>query len=115
MYEDDPVRVYVDLVRRIPPRTREQEMDCVRHIRARDEKAEHAEKDLVEANLALVVSIVEKHPCDHVHILDLIQTGNAALMTAVQAFADSNVENFSAFAAPYIERAVDHAVTTRNC
>jgi len=72
-------------------------------------------KDLLEANLALVVSIAQKHASGHIHILDLIQTGNAALLTAVRAFADSNSEDFSAFAAPFIENAILHAVTTRNC
>ena len=69
----------------------------------------------MEANFHLVVSIIQKHPSDHIHILDLIQTGNSALFTAVQAFADSDAENFSAFAAPFIENAILHAVTTRNC
>lgn len=91
---------------KVPPLTREQETDCVRHIRARDEYAELAEKDLVEANLALVVSIAEKHSSDHVHILDLIVEGNTALLLAVPAFADSNAEDFPAYAAPYIERAI---------
>jgi DNA-directed RNA polymerase specialized sigma subunit len=47
--------------------------------------------------------------------LDVIIIGNNALMTAVRAFADSNAEDFSAFAAPFIERAIVHAVTSRNC
>ncbi len=115
MYEDDPVGVYLNLVRSVPPLTRGQEMDCVRHIRAQDEQADDAMRDLVEANLALVVSIAQKHPSDHVHILDLIQLGNSALIVAVRAFPDSSADDFAAFATPYIESAIDHAVTTRNC
>ncbi len=72
-------------------------------------------KALLEANLALVVSIIEKHPSDRIHILDLIMTGNDALFTAARAFADTNGEGFSAFAAPFIENAILHAVTTQNC
>jgi DNA-directed RNA polymerase sigma subunit (sigma70/sigma32) len=109
MYEDDPVKVYLREMGKVPPLTREQEMECVRHIRAQDEKAEWAKKDLVESALHLVVSIAQKHPSDHIHILDLIQTGNIALLTAVQAFADSTAVNFSAFAAPLIERAITKA------
>jgi RNA polymerase primary sigma factor len=112
MYEDDPVRVYLNEMGTVPPLTREQEAQCVRHIRAKDEQADVAEKDLVEANLALVVAIAKKHPSDRVHILDLIMVGNDALMQAVRAFADRGAGNFSAFAERYIEGAVEHAVVT---
>jgi len=115
MYEDDPVRVYLNEVGKVPPMTREQERECVLHIRANDEQADVAEKDLVEANLRLVVSIVQKLPSDRVHILDLIEEGNRALMASVRAFVDSDAENFSAFAAPYIERAIMQTATSRNC
>src|SRR5271170_6489107 len=112
MYEDDPVVVYLSEVRKVPPMTREQELECVRHIRAQDEHAAIAEKDLVEANLALVVAIAKNHPSEHIHILDLIIHGNNALMQAVRAFADSDSDSFSAFAEVFIERAVEHAVIT---
>jgi RNA polymerase primary sigma factor len=116
MYEDDPVRVFLNEMGNIPPLTREQEIECARHIRARDKQADISEKDLVEANLALVVQIAKQHPSEHVHILDLIQMGNQALVTAVQAFANSDAEYFSAYAASFIERAIEHAVaTSRNC
>jgi RNA polymerase primary sigma factor len=112
MYGDDPLEIYRSEARKVPPMNREQEVECVRHIRARDEQAERAAKDLVEANLALVISIAEKHPSVRVHILDLIQTGNEALMRAVQPFADSGTEGFSAYASPFIDRAIEHAVAT---
>lgn len=91
---------------------REQELECVRHIRARDEQAELAIKDLVEANLALVISIVDRYPSGRIHILDLLMAGNEALMRAVQPFADSGAEGFSAYATPFIERAIEHAEAT---
>jgi RNA polymerase primary sigma factor len=81
-------------------------------MRARGEQAAIAEKDLVEANLGLVVSMLERHPWDHIHILDSIVIGNDALMQAVRAFPDSASDNFSAFAELFIERAVEHAVHT---
>ncbi len=115
MYDSDPVGVYLHEMGKVPPLTREQEMECVRHIRAQDAQADNAMKNLVEPNLALVVSIAQKHPSDHVHILDLIQTGNIALLNAVRAFADAQAEDFPAFAAAYIDRAIDHAVTIPNC
>ncbi len=109
---DDPVTIYLREVATVSPLTRDQERECVRHIRDQDERAELAEKDLLEANLALVVSIIEKHPNDRVHILDLIQRGNEALMRAIDAFVASGAIDFSAFAAPLIERAILQAITT---
>ena len=115
MYEDDPVKVYLTEMAKVPPLTRDRERECAQHIRANDDQVELALKDLVEANLALVVLIVQKHPSDHVHILDLIMTGNNALLTAANAFAGSDTGDFSAFATPFIENAIIHAVTTQNC
>jgi RNA polymerase primary sigma factor len=106
MYGDDPVSVYLEEMGKVPPLTREQEMACVQHIRARDEHADLAMKDLVEQLLPLVVSIAQRNPSDHIHILDLIQTGNVALMTAARTFADSNADNFSAYATLFIEDAI---------
>ena len=116
MSEDDPVRVYWNEMSKVPPLTHDQEMECARHIRAGDDQAELSKKDLVEANLALVVQIAEQHPSEHVHILDLIPVGNQALLAAVLAFANSDAEDFSAFTARFIERAIEHAVVTaQNC
>jgi DNA-directed RNA polymerase sigma subunit (sigma70/sigma32) len=112
MNEDDPVRVYLNEMSKVPPLTQDQEAECARHIRAGDDQAELSKKDLVEANLALVVQIAQQHPSEHVHILDLIQMGNQALLAAVQAFANSDAEDFSALAARFIERAIEHAVVT---
>jgi RNA polymerase primary sigma factor len=114
--EDDPVRIYLNEMSKVPPMTREQERECVRHIRARDDQAEIAEKDLVEANLALVVAIAQRHDSEHIHTLDLIIQGNNALMQAVRAFPVSDADSFSTFAATFVERAIEHAViTSRNC
>jgi RNA polymerase primary sigma factor len=95
---------------KVPPLTREREIECARHIRARDEQADISEKYLVEPNLALVVQIVQQHPTEHVHILDLVQTGNQALLAAVQTFVNCDAEDFSACAGPLIENAIVHAV-----
>lgn len=91
MYEDDdPVKVYLNQMGKVPPLTREQESECVRHIRSRDEQADDAMRDLVEPVLPSVVAIAQKHPSDQLHILEMIQIGNQALMTAARAFADSD-------------------------
>lgn len=106
---DDPVAVYSHLVSTVPLMTRERELECLRHIRARDEQAEHARKDLIEANLAMVLSIVQHHPSEHVHILDLIQKGNDALMKSIDSFTESNPDDFAVFAASNVERTIRDA------
>lgn len=110
MYDDDPVQVYLREVRNVPRMMPVREAECIQHIRAKDEHADVAAKDLLEANLALVVEIAQKHPS--LHILDLIQAGNSALFSSLRAFADSDAEDFSSFAAPFVENAIVHAITS---
>ena len=109
------MRVYLHEVSKISPLTHEQQMEWVRHIRAKDERADWASKELLERTLSLVIDIVQKHPTDRVHMLDLIPLGNSALFNALRAFEDSDSNDFSAFAAPFIENAIVHAITTPNC
>jgi len=98
------VRVYFREVATIPPLTPEQEAACVQHLRAGDQEAERAGKNLAEAQLALVVSIAQRYPNPRVHTLDLIIAGNNGLLEALKTFRDSHEESFSAYATPYIER-----------
>jgi RNA polymerase primary sigma factor len=107
---DDPLRVYLRELHRIPPLSRDEEIDCVHHVRAGDQLAESAGKRLAEANLLLVVSIAERYRNDHIHILNLIQEGNDGLLRAVQTFSDSRRDSFSAHATDYIERAIAEAI-----
>ena len=112
LFCDDPLRVYMGELRKVPALGREEEMDCVRHIRAGDEQSEDAGKRLAEANLLLVVSIAERYQNDQIHILDLIQEGNNGLLRALQTFRDSSEGCFPVHAAPFIERAIAQAVST---
>ncbi len=112
MYTDNPMEVYLNEVGKVPPMDCEREIECVRHIRSHDDRADLAEKELIEANLALVVAIAQRLCCKHIYILDLIQTGNDALLNAVQAFAQSSAEGFSSFATPVVEKAILHHVAT---
>ena len=107
---DDPLRVYLRELHRIPPLSRDEEIDCVHHVRAGDRLADSAGKRLAEANLVLVVSIAERYRNDRIHILDLIQKGNAGLLRAVQTSSDSSGDSFSAHATGYIERAIAEAI-----
>ena len=109
-FVDDPVRVYLAEVRKIPPLSRDEEIRCVQDIAAGDQQAESAEKRLVEANLHLVVSIAERYRNDRIHILDLIQQGNDGLMGALRTFGDSREDSLAAHASAYIERAIAVAI-----
>ena len=77
-YVDDPVKVYLAEVDKVPPLTRAEEILCIQHIRAGDQEAESAGTRLVEANLHLVVTIAERYRKNDMHILDLIQNGRKA-------------------------------------
>ena len=107
---DDPVKVYLAEVHKVPPLSRGEEIRCVQHVRAGDQQAESAGKRLVEANLHLVVSIAERYRNDRIHILDLIQKGNDGLMGALRTFSDSGEDSFSPYATARIERAIAEAV-----
>ncbi len=110
-FADDPVRIYVQEVCKVPPLTNEQEADLWQRVRARDAQSEFALKSLIEANLGLVVSIAERHRFNGVvHILDLIQEGNSALLRAVNTFIGSPSGGSSAHAAAYIEQAIAKAI-----
>ena len=108
---DEPLKVYLAELRKVPALGREEEMDCVRHIRAGDEHAEAARLRLTEASLSLVVSIAERYQNDRIHLLDLIQEGNNGLLDALQTFRDSSVDSFAVHAAPIIERIISVTVS----
>ena len=114
-FSDDPVEVCLREMSQVLPLSPDRERECVNHIRAKDDLADSATKDLVEANLALVVTIAQRYSSDRVHMLDRIIVGNNALLTAAAAFADSSIEGFSAFATRFIENAIKHALTTPDC
>src|SRR6266446_7824007 len=85
IYIDDPEKVYLAEVRKVPPLSPTEEVRCLMHVRAEDQEAESAAKRLVEANLHLVVSIAERYRNDsHLHFLDLIIKGNDGLMGALR-------------------------------
>src|SRR5262245_61024659 len=66
-FDDDPVKVYLRVLSDIPPLTEDEEIELTRHVLASDEQAESAGKTLVEANLAMVVSVAESYPCGTMH------------------------------------------------
>jgi RNA polymerase primary sigma factor len=89
---------------------RAEEIVCIEHVRAADDKAEAARKRLVEANLALVVSLAERHRSERIHILDLIERGNQGLLQAAESLTDCIPHSFASHATAFIERALIEAV-----
>ena len=80
---DDPVRMYLKDIGRIPLLNQEREQQLSELIAQGDEKAKN---ELVEANLRLVVSIAKRYVGKGIFFLDLIQEGNLGLMKAVDKF-----------------------------
>jgi RNA polymerase primary sigma factor len=109
LFLDDPLKVYLYEIDRVPPLGPEEEMSCIEQVRTEDRNTEFAAKRLVEAHLRLVVSIAERYRDGHVHIMDLIQSGNAGLLYAVQNLRDFNHDRFSTYATPHIEHAISEA------
>ena len=108
-WSDDPLQVYLSAVNEIPPLEKSEETACIDHVRAGDDMADMARKRLVEANLHLVVSQSEHYRHGNIHILDLIEKGNAGLLLAVQSLAGHFPSSFSEYAIPFIERALAEA------
>ena len=107
---DDPVQVYLREARAVPPLRKDQEIELSRHVLANDPQAQSAGKTLVEANLAMVVSIAERYPRPNMHFLDLVQKGNDGLLFALKTFPDHPNQSFSTYAAACVDAAIAKAI-----
>jgi RNA polymerase primary sigma factor len=107
--DDDAVEFYLRHVGAIPALTRDEEIELSKHVLAHDQQAESAAKSLIDANLAVVVSIAEGYLDSGMRMLELIQEGNAGLLIALKTFANSG-ETFSAHAAVCIRDAIAKAL-----
>ncbi|HYL61870.1 MAG TPA: sigma-70 factor domain-containing protein [Candidatus Methylomirabilis sp.] len=108
--DDDPVQVYLREVCATPALTRDEEIELSQHVLAHDQQAESAGTRLIEANLAMVVSIAERYRDGGMPLLELIQKGNDGLLLALKTFADNPNESFSAHAAACINDAIAKAI-----
>ena len=104
---DDPVRMYLREIGRIPLLNYEQELDYAKRILNQDEEAK---QKLAEANLRLVVSIAKKYVGRGMLFLDLIQEGNMGLIKAVEKFDYTKGFKFSTYATWWIRQAITRAI-----
>ena len=104
---DDPVKVYLKEIGRVPLLTPEAEIDLSIKIAAGNP---YAQKRLSEANLRLVVSIAKRYVGRGMQFLDLIQEGNLGLIKAVEKFDHTKGFKFSTYATWWIRQAITRAI-----
>ena len=104
---DDPVRMYLKEIGRIPLLTAEEEVELAKRIEQGDEEAK---RRLAEANLRLVVSIAKRYVGRGMLFLDLIQEGNLGLIKAVEKFDYRKGFKFSTYATWWIRQAITRAI-----
>jgi len=104
---NDPVRMYLKEIGKIPLLTPEEEVELAKRIEQNDEEAKRA---LAEANLRLVVSIAKKYVGRGMLFLDLIQEGNLGLIKAVEKFDYRKGYKFSTYATWWIRQAITRAI-----
>lgn len=104
---DDPVKVYLKDIGRVPLLSAEEEIDLAIRISQGDEMAKIS---LSEANLRLVVSIAKRYLGRGMNFLDLIQEGNLGLIKAVEKFDYQKGFKFSTYATWWIRQAITRAI-----
>ena len=104
---DDPVRMYLKEIGKVPLLSAEQERE---YAQAMIDGDEDAKNKLCEANLRLVVSIAKRYVGRGMHFLDLIQEGNLGLIKAVDKFDASKGFKFSTYATWWIRQAITRAI-----
>ena len=104
---DDPVRMYLREIGKIPLLTYEEELDLAKRVLEEDEEAK---QKLAESNLRLVVSIAKKYVGRGMLFLDLIQEGNMGLIKAVEKFDYTKGFKFSTYATWWIRQAITRAI-----
>ena len=104
---EDPVRMYLKEIGKVPLLSAEEEIDLARRMSEGDESAK---KRLAEANLRLVVSIAKRYVGRGMLFLDLIQEGNLGLIKSVEKFDYQKGFKFSTYATWWIRQAITRAI-----
>ena len=104
---DDPVRMYLKEIGKVPLLTPEAEQDLAKRMAEGDEEAK---RRMAEANLRLVVSIAKRYVGRGMLFLDLIQEGNLGLIKAVEKFDYTKGYKFSTYATWWIRQAITRAI-----
>ena len=104
---DDPVRMYLKEIGKVPLLTPEEEQDLAKRMAEGDEEAKRL---MAEANLRLVVSIAKRYVGRGMLFLDLIQEGNLGLIKAVEKFDYTKGYKFSTYATWWIRQAITRAI-----
>jgi RNA polymerase primary sigma factor len=104
---DDPVRMYLKEIGRVPLLSANEEIELARRVESGDEAAK---RRLAEANLRLVVSIAKRYVGRGMLFLDLIQEGNLGLIKAVEKFDYRKGYKFSTYATWWIRQAITRAI-----
>ena len=104
---EDPVRMYLKEIGKVPLLTAEEEISLAKRMENGDESAK---KRLAEANLRLVVSIAKRYVGRGMLFLDLIQEGNLGLIKAVEKFDYRKGYKFSTYATWWIRQAITRAI-----
>ena len=106
-FTDDPVRMYLKEIGKVPLLTPEEEMELAVRVSAGDEEAK---RRMTEANLRLVVSIARRYVGRGMVLLDLIQEGNLGLIKAVEKFDYTKGYKFSTYATWWIRQAITRSI-----
>ncbi|CAB3391236.1 RNA polymerase major sigma-43 factor (sigma-A) [Kyrpidia spormannii] len=104
---NDPVRMYLKEIGRVPLLSAEEEIELAKRIEQGDEEAKAG---LIKANLRLVVSIAKRYVGRGMLFLDLIQEGNLGLIKAVEKFDYRKGYKFSTYATWWIRQAITRAI-----
>ena len=104
---DDPVRMYLKEIGKVPLLTPEEEIELAKQMSEGSENAKHR---MTEANLRLVVSIAKRYVGRGMLFLDLIQEGNLGLIKAVEKFDYTKGYKFSTYATWWIRQAITRAI-----
>ena len=104
---DDPVRMYLKEIGKVPLLTADEEVELAKRMGQGDEMAK---RKLVEANLRLVVSIAKRYVGRGMLFLDLIQEGNLGLIKAVEKFDYRKGFKFSTYATWWIRQAITRSI-----